>query len=211
MGNTTSTRMTKNLIHSFPIFFHHRDTEDTAFHRGNLKYILVVTTFCLFVSCDNNIVFSEFQPVKDKKWDKQDEFVFQFEMNDVSIPYNISLQLRNSRLYPYKNLFVILEELHPTEIVINDTIECMLADSTGKWTGNGITLFQNLFMLRNNYHLTDTGKYTIILRHAMVDEYLKGIEDVGVLVERVQPSFRPESIRRKINNNIVNPNSEEPP
>ena len=156
------------------------------------KYILFVA---LMFSCDNNIVFSEFQPVQDKIWDKQTEFVFRFEIKDVSIPYNISLQLRNSRLYPYQNLYVIFEDsrLHGNDrdgedsrLFENDrdTIECKLADSTGKWTGNGITLFQNLFMVRTNYHFPDTGAYTISIRHAMVDDYLKGIEDVGVLIER---------------------------
>jgi len=198
------------------------------------RFCVSILLVAMFLSCDKNIVFSEFQPVQDKIWDKQAEFVFRFEIKDASIPYNISLQLRNSRLYPYQNLYVIFEDSRlrgndgdgedsslrgndrdggDSSLRGNDrdTIECILADSTGKWTGNGITLFQNVFMLKTNYHFPDTGTYTISIRHAMVDESLKGIEDVGILIERVQPSFRPESMRRKINNRIVNPNREEPP
>jgi len=151
------------------------------------KRALAITIVAsMFFSCNNNIVFSEFQPVQNKKWDKQTEFVFQFEMKDVSIPYNISLQLRNSRLYPYRNLGIILEESDFSGISILDTIECMLTDSLGKWTGNGITLFQNQFLLKENYHFPDTGAYTMSIRHAMLDDRLTGIEDIGLLIEKAR-------------------------
>jgi len=154
--------------------------------RALCKLAMTVISLMLF-SCNNNVVFSEFQPVQHKLWDKQTELVFHFEMKDVAIPYNISLQLRNSHLYPYQNIGIIFEELHPAdEISIKDTVEFILADSTGKWKGNGITLFQNQFLLKENYHFPDTGNYTIGIRHIMLDEQLKGIEDVGLLIEKVR-------------------------
>ena len=154
----------------------------TALHRGKWKLMLLVI---VFFSCNDNIVFSEFQPVQDKKWDKRDVFAFQFEIKDVSVPYNISMQLRNSRLYPYQNIGVIFEESGLSGTLNLDTIECMIADSTGKWKGNGITLFQNQFPVKENYHFPDTGNYTIGIRHVMLDDRLTGIEDIGLLIEKI--------------------------
>jgi gliding motility-associated lipoprotein GldH len=106
-------------------------------------------------------------------------------LKDASIPYDISLQLRNSDFYPYQNIWIIFAELHPTaETAVNDTIEYRLADASGKWTGNGITLFQNRFPLRTDYHFPDTGQYTIGIRHGMRDDLLKGIENVGLMIEK---------------------------
>ena len=145
----------------------------------NCAFLLAV---CFLLSCDKEIVYSDFRPVPDKVWDKQSDFDFHFEMKDVSIPYDITLQLRNSVFYPYQNLWILFDELHQSEIVFKDTIEYRLADDFGKWTGNGITLFQNQFPIRTNYHFPDTGKYTICIRHAMRDERLKGIENIGLQI-----------------------------
>ena len=152
-------------------------------NKNSTAWFLLATS-CFFFSCNPTIVFSEFQHVPDKAWDKQVEFTFHFEIKDVTIPYNISLQLRNSRLYKYQNAGFILEERHPSEVSIKDTIECILADSTGKWAGNGITLFQNQLLIKENYHFPDTGAYSIGIRHAMLDDPLRGIEDIGIRIEK---------------------------
>ena len=137
---------------------------------------------CLFISCNKDIVYNDFRPVPDKEWDKQFGFDFHFDLKDASIPYDITLQLRNSVFYPYQNLWILFDELHSSEIEIKDTIEYRLVDDFGRWTGSGITLFQNQFPIRTNYHFPDTGKYTIIIRHGMRDERLKGMEDVGLQI-----------------------------
>jgi len=150
-----------------------------------IAYYPAIALFLIF-SCNSDIVFNDFQPVPDKVWDRQSEFLFHFELNEAAIPYNISLQLRNSIFYPYQNLWILFDALDQTEVIVNDTIEFLLADKSGKWTGNGVTLFQNQFPLRTNYHFPDTGKYTIRIRHGMVAEQLHGIENVGLFIEKTR-------------------------
>ena len=146
--------------------------------------ILIIIASCLFLSCSKKTVYNKFQPIKNKVWDKQDEYFFTFEITDISVYYNISLQLRNNDMYPYQNLWVLSEEKLPDNTSVRDTLEFMLADDFGKWKGNGITLFQNQMTLRDNYQFPDTGKYTISIRHGMRDNDLKGIADIGLLIEK---------------------------
>ncbi|MDR2914753.1 MAG: gliding motility lipoprotein GldH [Tannerella sp.] len=156
-------------------------------HKHLLKNIsTALISSCFFFSCSKDTVYNEFQPVQQNVWDKHSEYFFNFEINDNSLPYNISLQLRNSDIYPYQNLWILFNELQPSEVFIKDTIEFMLADDFGKWTGNGITLFQNQIPIRKNYHFPDTGKYTISIQHGMRDDKLKGIEDIGLLIEKAK-------------------------
>jgi len=159
----------------------------TIIHKKQAGIIacFLIAASCFFYSCNNQIVFSDFQPVKDKMWDKQEEFLFHFEIRDISVSYNMSFQLRNSGIYPYRNLWILFGEMSPSGISTKDTLEYKLADESGKWTGSGITLFQNQFPLRESYHFPDTGKYTISIRHAMRDNQLQGIENVGLLIEKV--------------------------
>ena len=151
----------------------------------SLKIIIsaLITAACFLTSCGKNTVYSEFQPVQHKLWDKNNEYFFNFEITDVSVPYNVSLQLRNNDMYPYQNIWLLFEESQPTKITTKDTIEFMLADDFGKWKGNGITLYQNRIPVKNHYIFPDTGKYTINIRHGMRDDKLKGIENIGVNIE----------------------------
>lgn len=160
----------------------------------------IVTGFwvaCFFYSCGKGTIVNEFQPVMRHKWDKQTEFLFNVDIRDTSVPYDVFLQLRNNNTYPYQNIWIFYTEermsapasaIPPAESVtlpppvVSDTIEYLLADDFGKWTGNGITLFQNRLLIKQQYHFPDTGRYTISLRHGMRDNPLKGIEDVGLYI-----------------------------
>ena len=149
----------------------------------NIVSVIIIAS-CFFFSCGKGIVYNEFQPIKDKAWSKQDEYFFNFEIKDNSVAYDLSLQLRNNDMYPYQNLWMFYEVLQSSGASIKDTIEFMLADDFGKWTGNGITLFQNQILLKDHFHFPDTGKYTISMRHGMRDDALKGLENVGLVIEK---------------------------
>lgn len=148
-----------------------------------VKSMVIILASCFFFSCSKRTVYNEFQPIQNKIWDKQDEYFFHFEIKDQTVPYDISLQLRNSDIYPYQNIWMLSRERQPSGHSVTDTIEYILADDFGKWHGNGITLFQNQITLRSKYHFPDTGKYTISVRHGMRDDQLKGIEDIGLFIE----------------------------
>jgi len=155
-------------------------------YKHSLSSIISITIIasCFCLSCSNDIVYNKFQPIQDKVWDKQAEYFFTFDITDASVLYDISLQLRNNNMYPYQNLWVISEERHIDSIYRKDTLEFMLADDFGRWTGNGIALFQSQMILRDNYQFPDTGQYTIGIRHGMRDDKLKGIEDIGLHIEK---------------------------
>ena len=155
-------------------------------YKSSLKIIILVSFIaaCLLFSCGKDTVYNEYQSVNNKSWNKQDVYFFNFQITDISSAYNVSLQLRNNDQYPYKNLWILSDVAQPSGTSAKDTIEYILADDFGKWTGNGVTLFQSSISLRNNYHFPDTGKYTISIRHGMRDDDLKGIENVGVVIEK---------------------------
>ena len=72
--------------------------------------------------------------------EKDKEYYFTFEVKDISVPYDLTLEVRNNNLYPYQNLWLFCSEEQPIGPLRRDTIECMLADEFGKWHGHGISL-----------------------------------------------------------------------
>ena len=151
-----------------------------------IRISLIIIAACFLSSCGKNTFYSEFQPIKNKLWNKNDEYFFNFEIMDISVPYNVSLQLRNNDIYPYQNIWILYEESKNDRHSVKDTTEFLLADEFGKWKGNGISLYQNRIPIKTHYIFPDTGKYTINIRHGMRDDKLKGIENIGIHIERAK-------------------------
>lgn len=155
-------------------------------HSLSNKIIQLFIASCFCFSCGKDTVYNRFQPIQDKAWNKQSEYYFRFEIKDHTTPYHVKIQIRNNDAYPYQNLWLLCKEEQPDSMVLKDTLECMLADDFGKWVGNGITLYQSEFSLHTNYHFPDTGTYILNIRHGMRDDVLKGIEDIGLFIEKAK-------------------------
>lgn len=144
------------------------------------KYLLFL--FCLlFFSCEETAVYERYLSVGEK-WEKEKEYYFTFDITNASIPYSITLDIRNNQLYPFQNLWLFWQEEQPSGIIQRDTIECMLADEYGKWHGKGISLFLSSFPLRTHYFFPDTGSYTFSFRQGMRKDDLPGIQEIGLRV-----------------------------
>jgi gliding motility-associated lipoprotein GldH len=85
-------------------------------------------------------------------------------------------------MYPFKNLWLFYDIRLPDGSLENDTLEVVLADDFGKWTGQGISIYHNEFPLKMNYQFPDTGQYMIVFRQGMRENMLAGIEDIGLMI-----------------------------
>jgi gliding motility-associated lipoprotein GldH len=66
-----------------------------------------------------------------------------------------------------------------------DTVQVTLANSKGKWLGNGIgNVWQNQISLLKQVKLLETGSYQVSVTQGMRHDTLKGISDIGVRVEK---------------------------
>ncbi len=150
-----------------------------------LKIVRLILGFhILFFSCNSPALYDQYQAIDGTIWEKNKIYYFTFEIQDPSCLYDIHLEIRNNNLYPYQNLWVFYSEEPPIGSLRKDTLECMLANEFGKWYGDGIFLFQRSFPLRKQYKFSHAGQYTFGIRQGMRDEILKGIQEIGLRVER---------------------------
>ncbi len=168
---------------------------------------------CLFLclSCQQQAIFDQYQSIEHGIWNKDKVYYFTFDIADTEISYNMFLEIRNSNIYPYQNLWLFCSEELPFGPLKRDTIELTLADEYGKWHGNGISLYQSSFMIRESYHFPLAGQYTFAFRQGMRNDNLPGIQEIGFRIEESQRSLRDASSLKKTNNKIVKPHSEDPP
>ena len=104
------------------------------------KFIAACVTCFLCFSCENEAVYDQYQAIQNTSWEKNKEYYFTFLIEDISVPYDLTLEVRNNNMYPYQNLWVFCSEELPIGPLKRDTIECKLM-SLGNGMGTGSPCF----------------------------------------------------------------------
>ena len=144
----------------------------------------------LCASCDSNRVFEENREISDGVWNVLDTISFQVEVADSNSPQNIYINVRNSSMYAYSNLFMFVTTTFPNGKISKDTVECILADSK-HWLGTGLgDIWDNQILYRSKVRFPILGRYTFSYEQAQRSgdksfiEDLPGIIDVGIRIEK---------------------------
>ncbi len=142
--------------------------------------------FLILISCYQNIVFDQYHSFDtDKGWQLNDIVVFEKEFSDSTQLFDLFLNIRNTNEYPYTNFFVFFQTKFPDGRVFRDTLEMTLADKQGKWTGKGFGRIKtNSFHFRKDVWFPASGTYQFSIQHAMREEWIPGISDVGLRIEK---------------------------
>jgi gliding motility-associated lipoprotein GldH len=147
----------------------------------------------VLASCNDNLVYSEFRPIKNGKWQMATPVNFEFSELDSTSNYNMFINVRNDETFPFSNLFLITELEYPDGNTIKDTLEYKMAQPTGEWLGKGVgSVKENKLWYKENIVFPQSGVYKVNVFHAMrkngeVDglHELDGITDVGLEIEKV--------------------------
>ena len=135
-------------------------------------------------SCSSSQDEIYMKPV-DRKWNKKDIKKIDFEIKDAQNPKNIIFVVRNNNDFPYSNLRLIvnLTNLKTKKNKI-DTLNYIMAKPNGEWLGTGFGDTKEIFFqYKLNYKFPENGKYQIDFTQAMRNDFLPGIEDIGVKFE----------------------------
>ena len=139
------------------------------------------------VACTSNDVYFQYQSVASQGWNKDSLYRFDIPIVDTTATYNVYVNIRNRGEYPYQNLWVFLAKTTPDSIESKDSIECYLADKRGKWLGSGLgSILEMPVLYQQNVRFSKAGIYHYKIRQGMRDSLLKGINDIGMRVEKVR-------------------------
>lgn len=141
---------------------------------------------CMFFcwACESAVVFQDQQAIPGRSWHYRDSLVFTAALNDTLSLHRMYLDIRNSTDYKYSNLFLFLDIEFPDGRILRDTLECILADRRGNWTGRGFGQLRfNRFLFRDDVWFPKEGIYTFTLYQGMREDELYGISDAGIRIE----------------------------
>jgi len=152
------------------------------------RYVPVILVLWLIftASCDQNVVFDEYVPTGGQ-WSWRDAREFMVEMDDTLSLYNIYVQVRHTTEYPMSNLYMFVHVKGPDGQHRKDTVNMILAEPSGEWTGRGTGHLRELQLLfRNQVQFRIPGTYVFTLEQAMRNPELP-VTDLGIRVERSNP------------------------
>jgi len=151
-----------------------------------ISFISILAVLSLFViSCDNQKFFDNSISLTDDIWPSDKDMVFKVDIEDTISPYRFFINIRNSTSYRYSNIYFFLITEFPGGGMSRDTIECTLADKTGKWLGKGTGKYRdNRVYIRENIRFPRQGTYTLRLNQAMRENKLAGISEAGIRLEK---------------------------
>jgi len=147
----------------------------------------VIAASILAFSCDKNAVYDKNIAIPRHVWSYKDTLSYYVNIADTVHSHNIYLNIRNSHNYEYSNIFLFVSTYAPNGGFLKDTVEITLADKTGRWYGQGAG---NVFSLQVPYKMKIkfpyAGIYLFEIQHAMWNENLQGITDMGLRVEKTR-------------------------
>lgn len=147
--------------------------------------VLVLLFF--FASCDSNRVFEDNTDIPDYIWDVKNKISFDVNVEDTTALHNLYVNVRHASHYQSANLFVFITIKFPNGKLAKDTLECVFADASGQWQGDGMgDIWDNQIMWKPNVKFPITGTYTFEYEHAMRMEQVPFIMDVGLRVEKAE-------------------------
>ena len=115
-------------------------------------------------------------------WHKDSAAVFAVPIHDPDAPLDVYLEFRHNATYPYQNLWLFLTIHAPDGTAQQDSINAMLMDRHGYWTGEKKkNTFVHLLPYMPGVTFPDTGTYRMELRHGMRKTRLKGARQLKVI------------------------------
>lgn len=148
----------------------------------NLQFSILV--LLLLAACNSNVVYTESHSVDERGWDLGDKLTYTLDIDDTLCVYDLFVDLRITRTYPYNNSFLFLRTTFPTGCVAIDTLECPLAFDDGKWRGKTTGQYiDNRYYFKRQVIFPYKGTYTFDITHGMRDTAIVGIKSVGLVMK----------------------------
>lgn len=146
------------------------------------KYLFLLSI--LLVSCQQGVVYSEFDKIENKRWNNEDVKTFNFIINETQ-NYTLELHLGHIFDYPIAEFPVLVEIFQNDEQFFSETITVKLKDASGNELSNCTGDICDAFIPIDESQLK-AGNYKVSIQNVAKTEqnFLPYILGVGIQVSK---------------------------
>lgn len=150
-------------------------------------FITIILSLLLLSGCGQDVFYEESFKPEDGIWKYEDEASFEFDINDISVSYNMYLDITHSADYPFQNLYINIYSSFPDGDIISDQHSLELQESGGQWIGGCSSgACEVRFILKEGMRFSELGSYGIRLEQYTRTEALKGVIDLSLVIENTK-------------------------
>lgn len=141
----------------------------------------------LLLACESDRLYEKNQEFSNRIWHVDSIPEFQFEIPSDTKEYNIYLNIRNTLSYPYQNIYIqyhledTLDQNLESELLNHQLFDAKSGAPFGE--GGVGDIYDNRFILLENYRFPEEGAYRIRLQQYMRRDSLPEIIAVGIRVD----------------------------
>jgi gliding motility-associated lipoprotein GldH len=156
------------------------------------SFLFLLVVIC-FISCDKKRVFDDYKSVG-TAWEKDSIVAFDFKQEDTTKLYNLFVNLRTNKSYPFNNLYLIVAMKRPGGLTKVDTLQYQMTNPDGSLLGNGWSdIKESKLFYKENLKFDTIGAYQIRIQQAVRQtgkiegiQALEGITEVGFRIETIE-------------------------
>lgn len=131
--------------------------------------------------CTGRPMFTDMKTLPDHVWRLDDPAIFEVEVNDTVSTFDFYLNIRIGEEYGFANMYLFIDTEFPDGRGVRDTVECILADRSGRWLGNGSgSIRDNRILFKPRVRFPQMGTYTFELEQGMRTIALEEVHDIGI-------------------------------
>ena len=150
------------------------------FVNKGLRY-KVFLMLCCFSACNQNTFYHKTDTLPNETWNMNHILDYKVNITDSLQYYSFFIDIRNTTDYSNQNLWVFFTTQSPDNNVFTDTLNCIISDAYGRWTGKGSgRIRDNRLVFKSKVRFPRTGTYIFSAQQAMRTNDLKGIADFGI-------------------------------
>ena len=147
-------------------------------------YLFAIIAFVVILSSCNE-VYNQKIDVVNQELSYKDSLLFNVNVTETEQQYNVFIDIENTDLYPYSNLYLFISIKSTDSIVITDTVDVTLANYKGQWYGDKSgENYQGHYLFKRAIVFPKEGNYQFSIKHGMRKDTLVGINALGVSLEK---------------------------
>ena len=136
-------------------------------------------------SCDKQVLMEENQSIKDFNWAYEDVKTFTADIADTAITYNISVNIRHSFQFDWRNVWVNIETVFPDGHKFTKRVNLLLSEPDGHWYAKCLGDNCDLQVpIQQNAYFPQPGEYTFRIWQDMRVNPLPRIKSIGLRIEK---------------------------
>ncbi len=154
--------------------------------KGFTFFVLIAT-----LSCTENRYFEANHDFSDRVWPMDEEAEFSFTIDNADVMYQLYINLRNDKDYPYRNLYIHYSLEDSTGNILEKELQDiqLFEPKTGAPFGENVSnIYSHQVLLEDSVIFPSKGEFVISYKQYMRTDSLQGIYSAGLRIEKMSNS-----------------------